>query len=145
MRDLFKLLVDEDYYKPTLAKTGYDNNYTQYESKGDKILTLEEYLALIEQYLKELINYCKNKGEWKVQLIADINFISLKPGSDETRVMYTKSDNTEIRIGDDINDVIKELFKSFFVYITRVSSEPGFKEIKLISAINCIFDSPLFL
>ena len=26
--------------------------------------------------------------------------------------MYTKSDNIEIRIGDDINDVIKELFKS---------------------------------
>ena len=26
--------------------------------------------------------------------------------------MHTKSDNTEIRIGDDINDVIKELFKS---------------------------------
>ena len=25
--------------------------------------------------------------------------------------MYTKSDNIEIRIGDDINDVIKELFK----------------------------------
>ena len=66
----------------------------------------------MEQYLRELINYYKNKGEWKVQLIADINFISLKPGSDETRVMYTKSDNIEIRIGDDINDVIKELFKS---------------------------------
>ena len=111
MCDLFKLSINKDYYKPTLAKNGYNNNYTQYESKGDKILTLEEYLALIEQYLRELINY-KNKGEWKVQLIADINFISLKPGSDETRVMFTKSDNIEIRIGDDINDVIKELFKS---------------------------------
>ena len=112
LRDLFKLSINEDYYKPKLAKSGYNNNYTQYESKGDKILTLEEYLALIEQYLRELIDYYKNKGEWKVQLIADINFISLKPGSDETRAMYTKSDNIEIRIGDDINDVIKELFKS---------------------------------
>ena len=44
--------------------------------------------------------------------MTDINFISLKPGSDETRSMYAKSDNVEIRIGDDINDVIKELFKS---------------------------------
>ena len=112
MHDLFKLSINEDYYKPTLAKRGYNNNYSQYESKGDKILTLGEYLALIEQYLRELLNYYKNKGEWKVQLIADINFISLKPGSDETRAMYTKSDNIEIRIGDDINDVIKELFKS---------------------------------
>ena len=112
MRDLFKLSINEDYYKPTLTKSGYNNNYTQCESKGDKILTLEEYLALIEQYLRELINYYKNKGEWKVQLIEDINFISLKAGSDETRSMYTKSDNIEIRIGDDVNDVIKELFKS---------------------------------
>ena len=54
-----------------------------------------------------MINDYKNKGEWKVQLIADINFISFKQGSDETRSMYTKSDNVEIRIGDDINDVIK--------------------------------------
>ena len=112
MRDLFKLSINEDYYKPKLAKSGYNNNYTQYESKVDKILTLEEYLALVEQYLRELIDYYKNKGEWKEQLIADINFISLKTGSDETRVMYTKSDNIEIRIGDEINDVIKELFKS---------------------------------
>ena len=112
MRDLFKLSINKDYYKPTLAKSDYNNNYAQYESKGDKILTLEEHLALIEQYFGELIDYYKNKGEWKVQLIADINFISLKPGSDETRVMYTKIDNIEIRIDDDINDVIKELFKS---------------------------------
>ena len=97
MRDLFKLSINKDYYKPTLGKSGYNNNYTQYESKGDKILTLEEYLALTEQYLRELINYYKNKSEWKVQLIADINFISLKTGSDETRVMYTESDNIEIR------------------------------------------------
>ena len=27
--------------------------------------------------------------------------------------LYTKSDNAEIRIGDDTNDVIKELFRSF--------------------------------
>ena len=107
VRDLFNLSVNEDYYQPKLTKSGYDNNYVQYESKGNKISTFKEYLTLIEQYLRELINYYKNKGEWKVQLIADINFISLKLGSDETRVMYTKSDNVEIRIGDDINDVIK--------------------------------------
>ena len=68
---------------------------------------------MIEQYLRELINYYKNKGEWKIQLTAEINFVSLKPGSDETRVMHTKSDNEEIMIGSDSSDVIKELFKSF--------------------------------
>ena len=56
VQDLFKMLD----YKPTLVKSGYNNNYIQYESKGDNILTIEEYLALIEP---ELINYYKN--EWK--------------------------------------------------------------------------------
>ena len=72
----------------------------QYESKGDKILTLKEYLNLIEKYLKELIEEYKVKGEWKVQLTIEVNFILLKPGSDETRVMYTRSDNVEIMFGN---------------------------------------------
>ena len=55
----------------------------------------------------------KLKGEWKVQLTAEINFIYLKPGSDETCIMDTRSDNIEIMIGDDNDDVIEELFKSF--------------------------------
>ena len=49
--------MDKDYYKPILVKSGYNNNYIQYESKGDKTLTLIKYLALIEQYLRKLINY----------------------------------------------------------------------------------------
>ena len=111
VQDLFKLSIDKGYYKPTLVKSGYNNNYIQYESKGDKILTVKEYLVLIEQYLEDLINYYKNKGEWKIQLTAEINFISLKPDSNETRIMHTKSDNEEIMIGSDTSDVIKELFK----------------------------------
>ena len=47
IKDLFKLSIDKDYYKPILVKNGYNGNYVQYESKGDKILILEEYLALI--------------------------------------------------------------------------------------------------
>ena len=88
-------------------------DYVQYESKGDKILILEGYLALIEKYLRELIEEYKLKDEWKVQLTAEINFISLKPGSDETRIMHRRSDNIEIMISDDNDDIIEELFKSF--------------------------------
>ena len=113
IKDLFKLSIDKDHYKPTLVKSVYNGNYAQYESKGGKILSLKDYLALIEKYLRELINYYKNKGEWKVQLIAQMNFISLKPGSDETRIMHTRSYNIEITIGDDNDDIIEELFKSF--------------------------------
>ena len=113
IKDLFKLSIDEDHYKPILVKSGYNNNYAQYESKGDRILTIQEYLALIEKYLRELINHYKNKGEWKIQLTAEINFMSLKPGSDETRIMYTRSFNEEIMKGSDTGEVIKLLFESF--------------------------------
>ena len=60
MHNLFKLSIGKDYYKPILVKSGYNNIYIQYESK--------------ENYLRELINDYKNKCEWKLQLIADINF-----------------------------------------------------------------------
>ena len=110
IQDLFKSSIDEDYYKTTLVKSGYNGNYAQYESRGDKILTVKEYL---EPYLADMINDYKNKGEWKIQLTAKINFTSLKLDSDETRIMHTKSDNTEIMTGSDTNEVIEELFKSF--------------------------------
>ena len=113
MHDLFKLSIDKDCYKPILVKSGYNNNYIQYESRGDKILTLTEYFDLIEKYLRKLINYYKNKGEWKVQLIAVISFISLKPGCDETRIMHTRSDNEEFMNGSDTDEIIEGLFESF--------------------------------
>ena len=114
IKDLFKLSIDEGYYKPVLSKSGYNENYLQYESKGDRILAIHEYLALIEKYLRELINHYKNKGKWKSsKLTAAINFVSLKPGSDEICVMYTRSFNEEIMEGSDTDEVIKSLFESF--------------------------------
>ena len=40
-----------------------------------------------------------------------INFISSKD-SEETGTMHTKSYNTEIMMGNELNEIIKELFKS---------------------------------
>ena len=111
IENLFEILIDKDYYKPKLNKSGYNKNYAQYESKGDKILSLKEYLNLIEKYLRELLEEYKQKGEWKVQLTIEVNFISLKPGSYETRIMYTRSDNIEIMFGDDNDDIIEQLEK----------------------------------
>ena len=105
---MFKILI----YKLTIVKSGYNNNYIEYRSEGDRILTVEEYIALIEPYLGELINDYKSKGEWKFQLTAQFNFISLRPGSDETRVMHSKSDNEEFMNGSDTDEIIKEIFKS---------------------------------
>ena len=67
---------------------------------------------MIEPYLRELINNHKNKGECKIQLTAQINFISLRPGSNETRVMHTRSVNEEFMNGSGTAEIIKELFKS---------------------------------
>ena len=37
---LLKPSIDKDYYKPVLVKSGY-NDFVQYESKGDKILSIQ--------------------------------------------------------------------------------------------------------
>ena len=36
VKDLFDLSIDKDYYKPIITKGAFNNNYIQYESKGDK-------------------------------------------------------------------------------------------------------------
>ena len=100
---MFKILV----YKPIIVKSGYNNNYVEYKSEGDKISTVEEYLSLIESYLRELINDYKSKGEWKIQLTAQINFISLRLSSNETRVMHTRSNNEEFMNGSDMDEIFK--------------------------------------
>ena len=41
-----------------------------------------------------------------------INFISSKD-SDETHIMYSKSDNIEIMIGRETDEIIKEIFETF--------------------------------
>ena len=44
--------------------------------------------------------------------INSTDFISLRQGSDETRVMHTRSVNEEFMNGSDTDEIIKELFKS---------------------------------
>ena len=58
-----------------------------------------------------MINNHKTQSEWKIQLTAAIKFISSKADSDETRIMHAKSDNIEIMIGSETNEVIEELFE----------------------------------
>ena len=42
---------------------------------------------------------------------AQINFISLKPDSDETRATHTRRDNEEFMNGSDTNEIIEEVFE----------------------------------
>ena len=117
---MLKLSIDKDYYKPILVKSGYNGNYIQYESRGDKILTLKEYLDLIEKYLRKFINYYKNKGECKVQLIAEISFISLRPGSNEMHIMHTRSDNEEFRLVVTLMKPLKDFLNQFYKNMKKI-------------------------
>ena len=64
VRDLFDLSIDEDYYKPIIAKGAFNGSYIQYESKGDKgkNMSMKEYLNIIKSYLSDIINYHKTCG-----------------------------------------------------------------------------------
>ena len=96
IRRLFKGF-DRDYYKPIRTEDGFagrTNNYIEYTSRGDryKNLSLEKYLNMIRPYLRDLISDHKpstklnneandsdtERGEWKIQLVMQNNFISLK-------------------------------------------------------------------
>ena len=112
IKNLFEYGKEEKtYYKP-IRVNSWSNNYIEYRSNGDKnkILSVEEYLYKIRPYLRDIIiNDLKQYDTWKIQLIIAINFISSK---DDKRVMHSKSDNIEIMISDEVDEVIKKLFDS---------------------------------
>ena len=111
--------IDEDCYKPIIARGAFNSRYTQYESKGDKgkNLSIKENLNMIKPYLSDIINDHKTHGlvryhsgnktwleetpsKWKIQLTMAINLIS-STDSDETGTMHTKSNNVEIMMGSE--------------------------------------------
>ena len=58
-----------------------------------------------------MIDSKKKSGEWKIQLNMKINFISSR-NFIESRDMYSKSDNFEIMMRANTNEIIKNLFNS---------------------------------
>ena len=94
---------------------------------------------MIRPYLIDMINDHKTQSEWKIKLTAAIKLISPKPDSDETRIMHAKSDNIEIMIGSETNEVIGELFESI---LQRYQKELE----KSMKGIEFVFDAvnPLY-
>ena len=129
--NLFNQSIDKDYYKPIKTNSAFNGNYIKYESNGDKNknLSAKEYLNMVRPYLSNIINdhktlenlkvhssnevfdYKTQYGEWKIQLTMSINVI-LSNGSDETCNMHAKSDNIEIMLGSETDEIIDELFES---------------------------------
>ena len=119
--------IDKDYHKPIRTNSAFNSNYIEYESKVArfKILSIIEYLNVITSYLGDIIDNDKTQGEWKVhscntvidyktqgelksQLTMSIDFISSKD-SFETRIIHIKSKNIEMIMGNETNEIIKEL------------------------------------
>ena len=117
--------VDEDYYKPIKTKIAFNDNYIEYESKGDKDknLSAKEYFDIIRPYLRDMINDHKTRKVWTIQLTMQINFISFKDFK-ETRTMYTKSCNIEIMMGNETDGITDELHKSLLQNYKKDLKEP---------------------
>ena len=61
--------------------------------------------------MSDITNDHKTQGEWKIQLTIAINFFS-STDSKETCTMHLKSNNIEIMVGNEANEIIAEIFKS---------------------------------
>ena len=97
--------IDEDYHKSIKTKGAFNNNYKEYESRGDKYknLSLEDYLNIIRLFLRDTINNHKTHGEWKIQLT----------------IMDSKSDNVEIMMGIETDDILNEPLNLFLKSIKK--------------------------
>ena len=100
LRDIRTLYESKkDYYKPIKTNSAFNNDYIEYESNGDKnkILSGKEYL--------------ETQNEWEIQLSLAVYFVSLK-NFKVTFTMCTNSDNIDIIIGYEIDQITEELFNS---------------------------------
>ena len=103
----------KDVYKPIKISGAFSDNFVEYQSNGnrDRSISIARYLNNIREHLKKLIEDKKKSGEWKIQLIMKINYISSR-NFIESRDMYSKSDNFEIMMGSNTNEIIRNLFNS---------------------------------
>ena len=118
LENLFGDTDNDDYYKQVLVESYFEKNYKQYESRGDKDkkLSVKQYLYMIMPYLSDLINEQRNNrdgsNESKIQLNMGVNFISSND-TGEIGTSYVNSDNEEIRSGNQTDEIINKLLKSF--------------------------------
>ena len=88
-------------------------------------------------YLRDKINdhkAIKNESkEWKIQINMHVNFVSSKD-TGETCTTFVWSDNEEIRSGNETDDIINRLIKSFLTYYQN-------EEKTLRNGSNFVFES----
>ena len=122
-----------------MVKSSFNESYKYYGSRADKNkqLSIEQYLNVIKPYLRDLIN--ENKAietcpnEWKIQINMNIYFVSLND-TEEIRTVYVWSDNEEIRLGNETDDIGKRLINSFLNNYQK-------EELILRNGSNFVFES----
>ena len=108
IRNLFEH-KEEDYYNPVRVANFWNKNYIDYKSKGDRTtLSVKKYLNKVRSHLKDIINNLEISDTWKTWLTITINFVSSIDDNDEKHVMHSKSDNIEIIINNEADEVKEE-------------------------------------
>ena len=114
---LAKKIITNQYYKPS----SHEGNYKYYGSNRhiEKNLSVKQYFNKIAPYLYDLINDHRiDRRLWKIQINMHVNFISSRD-TGEIRTICTWSNNVSIMQDIDTNEIIKELFKSFYMIIKK--------------------------
>ena len=92
---------------------------------------------MIKPYLSDLINEnkaIKNKlNEWKIQINMRVNFVSSNDIG-EIRTIFVLSDNEEIRLRNETDEIVKRLISSFLNNYQK-------EEIILRNGSNFVFES----
>ena len=114
--------IKKDVCRPIKISGAFSDNFAEYKSDSKKDESIARYLNSIREHLRKLIDDKRKKEEWKIQLIMKINFICSK-NFNETRDMHNKSDNIEIMMGVDTNEIIKNLFNSILQRYQKVLQE----------------------
>ena len=92
---------------------------------------------MIKPYLSDLINVNKaietSSNEWKIQVNMHINFVS-SIYTGEIRTAFVWSNNEEIRLGNETDDVVKKLINSVLYNYQK-------EELTLGNGSNFVFES----
>ena len=101
-------------YKPVKFGNAFSSNYVEYKRNGDKnkTLSIKDYLDEIKLYLSDIMNDHKTQVEWKIHLTMAINLFSSKD-SEEIRTRYSKSDNIEVMMGNETDQIMEDVFGCF--------------------------------
>ena len=105
--------------------------------KTNRTISIEQYLNMIKPYFSDLINENKaieNKfTEWKIQINMRKNFV-FPDDIGEIRTIFVLSGNKEIRLGNEMDDIVKRFIDSFLNNYKK-------EEIILRNGNNFVFES----